>query len=115
MYKIAISGKANTGKNTLANLLQDETCKRDDKVYIAKHGIVGLKNFYAKTMAFADPIKEIVMVMFPNANKECLYGPSKGRAELIPGAFKNGEPVTYRQALFDIGTELGRGYNDKIW
>ena len=66
-------------------------------------------------MAFADPIKEIVLIMFPHANKECLYGPSQLRAEPIPGAFKNGKPLTYRQALLDIGTEVGRAYNDKIW
>ena len=115
MYKVAITGKANTGKNTLATLLQQEICKRDDSSYIAQHGIVGLPNFVTRTIAFADPIKEIVMVMFPNANKECLYGSSQLRAEPILGAFKNGGPLTYRQALIDIGTEVGRAYNDKIW
>ncbi|HEY5267962.1 MAG TPA: hypothetical protein VII94_02415 [Candidatus Saccharimonadales bacterium] len=104
MYKIAISGKANTGKNTLATLINEE-CKIISPIDYWKY----------KSMAFADPIKEIVMIMFPDANKDFLYGPSKGRAEFIPGAFKNGEPLTYRQALFDVGTELGRSYNDKIW
>ncbi len=104
MYKIAISGKANTGKNTLANLLS---------LYCDQAS--GLEDWNYRSMAFADPIKEIVMIMFPKSKKEHLYGPSKGRAEFIPGAFKNSEPLTYRQALFDIGTELGRGYNDKIW
>jgi hypothetical protein len=115
MHKISITGKANTGKNTLATLLQQEICKRDDSLHIAQFGLVGLKNFYAKTMAFADPIKEIVMIMFPNADKECLYGSSQLRAEAIPGAFKNGKPLTYRQALMDIGTEVGRAYNDQVW
>jgi hypothetical protein len=56
-----------------------------------------------------------VMFMFPNASKECLYGPSQLRADVIPGAFKDGKPLTYRQALIDIGTEVGRAYNDKLW
>jgi hypothetical protein len=115
MYKIAICGKANTGKNTLATHLQDEIRKRDDAAHIVQYGRSSLIDFEAKTMAFADPIKEIVMVMFPNANKNCLYGPSQLRAEAIPGAFKDGKPLTYRQALIDIGTEVGRAYNDKLW
>lgn len=100
MYKIAIMGKANTGKNTLAGLLIDELAK-DSLSY--------------KCMAFADPIKEIVMTMFPRADRNCLYGPSQLRTEIIPGAYKDDKPLTYRQALIDIGTEVGRKYNDKIW
>lgn len=114
MYKIAICGRANTGKNTLAKLLEQEIfeverARHEADIYKAEYRI----NW--KSMAWADPIKEIVQIMFPHANKECLYGPSHLRAEPIPGAFKNGKPLTYRQALIDIGTEVGRAYNDKIW
>jgi hypothetical protein len=101
MYKIAIMGKANTGKNTLAGLLIDEIKVNGTNSY--------------KCMAFADPIKEIVMTMFPRANRNCLYGPSQLRSESIPGAFKDGKPLTYRQALIDVGTEVGRKYSDRIW
>lgn len=101
MYKIAIMGKANTGKNTLAGLLIDEIRANGSNSY--------------KCMAFADPIKEIVMIMFPRANRNCLYGPSQLRSESIPGAFKDGKPLTYRQALIDVGTEVGRKYSDRIW
>lgn len=113
MYKVAICGKANTGKNTLANLLYQEAYEKDKLDFIAQ-GYQSL-GYSGKFIAFADPIKEIVMTMFPNANKECLYGPSRLRAEIIPGAFKNGKPLTYRQALIDIGTEVGRSYSDKVW
>lgn len=113
MYKVAITGKANTGKNTLANLLKHEICEKEEIERQAKRQA---KQYFSwKSMAFADPIKEIVMIMFPNANKECLYGPSQLRAEPIPGAFKNDKPLSYRQALIDIGTEVGRAYNDKVW
>jgi hypothetical protein len=106
MYKIAITGKANTGKNTLAKLLYQEINEFDGS---------RPPFFYWKSIAFADPIKEIVEIMFPNCKKDCLYGPSAFRSEAIAGAFKDGKPLTYRQALIDIGTEVGRGYNDKIW
>lgn len=116
MYKIAICGRASTGKNTLANLLHQEIYERDNAGYHAKHGMYSMDMSLSwTTMAYADPIKEIVSLMFPNSNKECLYGPSHLRAEPIPGAFKNGKPLTYRQVLMDIGTEVGRAYNDKVW
>ncbi len=113
MYKIAICGRANTGKNTLSRLLEQEIYWLSNAEYHAKYGKD--MTFSSKSMAFADPIKEIVMTMFPHANKECLYGPSHLRAEIIPGAFKSGKPLSYRQALIDIGTEVGRAYNDKVW
>lgn len=113
MYKIAICGRANTGKNTLSRFLEQEIYWLNNAEYHAKYGKD--MSFSSKSMAFADPIKEIVVTMFPNANKENLYGPSHLRAEAIPGAFKNGKPLTYRQALIDIGTEVGRAYNDKVW
>jgi hypothetical protein len=80
--KIAISGKAGSGKDTIAS----------DRRY-----------------AFADPIKEIVMTMFPGAARQDLWGPSDLRSKLIPG-----ETVTYRQALMDVG-KLGRKYDPYIW
>jgi hypothetical protein len=115
MHKIAICGKANTGKNTLANLLYQELHYRDSVEFASRHPGLSLQAYSGKFMAFADPIKEIVMTMFPRANKECLYGPSRLRSEAIPGAFKNDKPLTYRQALIDIGTEVGRSYSDKVW
>jgi hypothetical protein len=100
MIKIALSGKASVGKNTFSKLLFNE---------------LNTSNISVKNMAFADPIKEIILLMFPHAKKMCLYGPSKLREEIIPNATKNNQPLTYRQALCDVGTELGRGYNDKVW
>lgn len=114
MYKIAICGRANTGKNTLAKLLEQEIYEVERVRWEADPYKAGCRLTW-KAMAWADPIKEIVQIMFPHANAECLYGPSHLRADPIPGAFKNGKPLTYRQALIDIGTEVGRAYNDKIW
>lgn len=105
MYKIAICGKANSGKNTTANLILQELAKIKNK-----------ESLISKTIAFADPIKEIIIKMFPRkAYSEFLYGRSECRSYPILGANDfNGNDLTYRQALIDIGT-MGRKYNPNIW
>jgi len=103
MYKIAITGKANTGKNTVSHIITEELNKE-------------IKNYSKfKTIAFADPIKEMVRQMFPTLPKEYLYGSSENRAKVIPGAFKNGQPLTVRQLLIDLGTGVGREYKENLW
>lgn len=111
MYKIAICGKANSGKNTLANLIFSQL--RQD--LIKQNLSIDHFNDRIKCMAFADPIKDMIQIMFPTINKEHLYGSSALRGSTIPGAFKDGEPLTVRQVLIDIGTGLGRNYNSNIW
>jgi predicted small metal-binding protein len=96
-------GKAGTGKNTAAEMM-----------------IFSLPDIYwhcsADILAFADPIKEIVYKMFPHVKREHLFGPSHFRNEIIAGA-KDSEnnPLTIRRALLDMGTRIGRGYNDNVW
>lgn len=98
--KIAICGKQNVGKNTVANLLVD---KLDYPPY--EYDIV----------AFADPIKEMVCLMFPQADRNYLFGPSHLRSGQIPNALdKDNKPLTYRQVLIDLGG-LGRSYDKNIW
>ena len=99
---ISISGKANSGKNTLCELFISELFK------------IKSTPIQYKILAFADPIKEIVLTMFPRAKREFLFGSSSLRKEIIPDAFKDGIPLTYRQALIDIGTQ-GRSYDQNIW
>lgn len=100
-YKIAISGKARAGKNTVASML-------------VKH--LGLNDTNSKIVALADPMKFIAKTMFPDASEECLYGPSELRALPIPGEFIDmaGDPLTYRRFLLDLGA-FGRKYNNDIW
>lgn len=99
--KLAISGKARAGKNTVASFFADN---------------VKFKNSKEKIVALADPMKFLVKTMFPEARKECLYGPSELRAEIISDKYKDryGKPLTHRQALLDIGA-YGRKYNNDIW
>jgi hypothetical protein len=90
LKKVAICGRANTGKNSTAKLIASLLC--DEKAEY-------------KMMAFADPMKRAVMQMYPWADRECLYGLSKFRANPIPNTFdRDGNPLTYRQLLIDIGS-----------
>lgn len=102
MYKIAIVGKANSGKNTLSKILSKKFKRIDPCLKI-------------KYLAFADPLKKMVKLMFPYLPNKFLVGPSKFRSEPIPNAFKGPNPLTVRQVLLDLGTEVGRGYKDDLW
>lgn len=110
MYKIAICGKANTGKNTISKLLVKD-------IYLKQQGVPGnyTGDWRANYLAFADPIKEMILIAYPELPRKFLYGSSKFRTEVIPGAFKNGIPLTVRQCLIDIGNDFGRANKPDIW
>lgn len=110
MYRIAITGKANTGKNTVGKLLNKE-------IYLMDQQVAGkyTNKFKPKLLAFADPIKEMIQIAYPEIPRKWLYGSSKFRSEVIPGAFKNGVPLTVRQLLIDIGNDFGRANKPDIW
>jgi hypothetical protein len=101
MVKFAISGKANSGKNTAAQFLGWKFIGR------GKPEPAILDNF--KIIAFADPMKEMVMKMYPETDPEVLWGPSHLRMTKVPNT-----DITYRQLLTDLG-KLGRGYNPNVW
>lgn len=110
MYKIAITGKANSGKNTLGELVVSRLRSR-----IHKELGRGSVHNDAKYIAFADPLKKMAREAFPNIPRKWLYGSSKFRAEVIPGAFKDGVPLTVRQLLIDLGNDFGRKYQPDLW
>ena len=103
MYKIAISGKANAGKDTVAKFFPE--------VYNVLHN----RTCTVKHYSLAEPIKEMVMLMLPATNRNILYGPSENRKQIVPGAFKDGQPLTYRALLQDLGTDVCRSYKSDIW
>lgn len=95
--RVAICGKKNSGKNTLANTIRD------------------LTDHYCHLIAMADPIKEIGETMFPWANPEGWWGSSNQRDQIILNTTDNdGNPLTYRQVLIDIGSQARR-YNPLHW
>lgn len=99
--KIALSGKANSGKDTVGNFIR-QILQENQDANPAK-------------FAFADPMKKIILEMFPQLNPEFLFGPSKLRNTIIPGAFTEDEqPLTIRQLLLDLG-KFGRKYSVDIW
>jgi len=110
MYKIAITGKANTGKNTVGKLLNKE-------IYSKEFQRTGkfTHNYRPKLLAFADPIKEMIQIAYPEIPRKWLYGPSKNRSQEIPGAFYQGKPLTVRQLLINLGNDFGRANKPDIW
>lgn len=100
--KIAISGKARSGKNTLAEILKSK--------------LLHLHNVPVEIVALADPMKKIVMKMFPGTDPKYLWGASELREAVIGYELKDdlGRPLTYRQVLLDLG-KLGRGYHHDLW
>lgn len=106
MYKIAISGKAGSGKDTTSRYFED--CFNpgwEKKCFTPRKAI---------SIAFADPIKEMILQMYPNLEREHLFGDSKYRAGVIPGSYHNGKPLTIRVLLQELG-EGCKKYNPKIW
>jgi hypothetical protein len=99
MVKFAISGKANSGKNTAATLLGEQ--------YIAYNSEPRMTEF--KVLGFADPMKKMIMKMYPGTNPDILWGASELRMTPIPNT-----SMSYRQLLMDIG-KLGRSYNPNVW
>lgn len=87
--KLAIHGKAKTGKNTVAKLIQ-QYCDFD--VY---------------ETAFAKPIKEELIKLF-DINSEYLFGSSEKRQELFD------ENLSYRELLIQYG-EFCKTIDPKIW
>lgn len=98
-FKISISGKANSGKNTLSRLIAKELKSRLEK---------GWKG--VRYLSFADPVKEMAMTMFPDLPRKFFFGPSKFRNEIIPGTSKS-----IRDLLIEIGTKVGRGTKEDVW
>ena len=58
----------------------------------------------------------MVKTMYPEASSECLWGASELRSIVISDKYKdiNGNPLTYRQALIELGA-YGRKHNKDIW
>lgn len=101
MFRVAISGKANSGKDTVSRKIGLGLCGPDNHYYLS---------------ALADPIKTIVQNMFPLSNHNDLWGASELRAKVIPGSIttKKPEGITYRKVLCDVGA-LGRSYDEDRW
>lgn len=91
MVKIAIAGKARSGKNKVAEFLVQYLTGK------------------SQIFAFADPIKYQALNIFPWADPNCLFGPSEFREEIIPRTNKS-----YRSFCKELGG-LARSYYDSVW
>jgi hypothetical protein len=97
---LVISGKKQHGKDTFAK-------------YIIKNTKNILPTF---KYAFADPIKEIAIKMFPQINKKDLWGPSENRENIIKDCINpiTNKPLKVRDVLVFIG-KYGRQCNENCW
>ena len=99
---IGISGKLNSGKNTFEKILREKLIEKTKE--------------QVDTYAFADPIKRIAMIMYPQIQPEDVWGPSENRSKVIEGYVnpETGGPLIVRDVLTIIG-KLGRKTNRNIW
>lgn len=102
-YKIiGISGKKNSGKDTLQRFIKDEL-----------HFVYRQRT---TSVAFADPIKKAAMIMFPNIDPADLFGDSARRSKVVEGHInpETGEPLTIRDILLQVG-KWGRDTHPDTW
>jgi hypothetical protein len=102
MLKIAVSGKAGSGKNTVASVIVKDILKLAPDEY--------------RIAAFADKIKELTTSFFPGCDQEALYGASELRQKQIESDINEiiDTVATYRKVTLDIG-KLGRTYSPSFW
>lgn len=130
MKLIALSGKAKSGKNTVATILRlaDSWKNSDyfkirypDKKYFIKHCIelhsdVGTQCSTYSEVAFASVLKFCVALIFgiedPNDLNDQLFKESENSLGLTD---KEGNKYTYRQILQLLGTEVGRAIHPDLW
>jgi len=99
---LGISGKMCNGKDSLANFIFNE--------------LAGRTNIPIYKTSFANPIKAILEIMFPQIDPYCFYGPSELRKKKIEGYVnpQTGDDLSIRDALTQIG-KWGRDCNKDFW
>ena len=103
MFKIAISGKAKSGKNTAAKIIESKLSEK-----------LG-KQVHCAMVAFADPMKHMIKIMCPDIANNVLFGPSELRSTLVSNMLDaDGNPATVRQLLIELGS-MARKYNENTW
>ena len=108
-HKIALSGRAGTGKDTVANMLYELFVSDADERFVRlfTRRFNGIERF--TKLSFAEPIKDIISIMFPAINKEYLFGSSEYRKQIIEGT-----NISIRELLQDIG-EHYKKIDPLIW
>lgn len=97
---IAISGKKEHGKDTFLNFIIKNAAKIIPNKSIAK-------------LAFADPIKEAILNLYPQIKREHIFGESYYKSLEVNGCVnpETGNPLTIRDLILDFGKRC-RQYNE---
>lgn len=97
---IGLSGKSGSGKDTITDIIQKLTIKKDFIVY---------KNSFAKS------IKDILVFNLGVFDNYKEIEKNKNSKDYIPNFTIYGEPMTTRQALQNIGEEFKKIFGKDIW
>lgn len=113
---IGISGKKQSGKNTVGKilqiLLQDNTLSNEEIKNILNSE--NEKSSKYKLVAFADKLKQISSILL-NCNVSC-FESEKFKNSLLPSNISTNDKVkTYRQFLQYVGTDLFNQINPNFW
>lgn len=101
----AICGKANAGKTTIANILQDKLTK------LAAGGVLD-KNITVRKVAFADALKEVIAKTFDITVDEI----EAIKRDANTCATLGNHTLSVRKLLQRFGTEAMRGtFGDNFW
>lgn len=132
---IILSGKKQSGKNTLSNFITGEYLKRTnqirdfkitptglleyiekDKTVVLSEGAFNKQDFNGvKLYSFADPIKEFCMNVLGLSEKQC-YGTSEDKDTFTSCTWgKNCKNMTAREVLQIFGTDMVRSIYPDAW
>ena len=127
---IALSGKARSGKNTVAAIIRLASSWEESDYfkyrYPDKHQfILDALTFHHKVsysasayteIAFADILKGVISLIFKLEDTDMLYDEvGKNSPNSLDLTADDGHVYTYRELLQKIGTDVGRVINPDIW
>lgn len=112
---LVLSGKLKHGKDTLAGFIINsfgKKCREYNKNVNSKYK----KQDRIHQTAFANPIKEMTEIMFPQIPPKDLWGPSQNRSNIVKNCInpQTGSPLTVRDVLIHLG-KWGRQCNNDCW
>lgn len=123
-----ISGRARSGKDTVAKIIQlanlwinNQSYRNESIQSFIKNELDRISKTYLnvhcdwKSIAFADKLKEIVAALFDIPIKNLYDEDFKRSANSLNLSDSSGHIYTYRELLQRIGTEVGRNIDPDVW
>lgn len=127
---IGLSGKARTGKDTVASILKLASSWKNSNYFkmrypdqtqfiinsLKLHSKVAYSESSYVSFAFADILKSVITLIFNIEDVENLYDEVfKNSANSLDVKGEDGHILTYREVLQKFGTEVGRTVDPDLW